>query len=520
MSNIINNKQITGSATKDRQQSMSSANNEHSVSSDMDVEMGTSLSSGQDVNALSNNDALHSVGNACSEDARITRELSEDALPHYYDDIIMSDNEFDLQLDGDECPSLGKEHQVKLLNEIKQLRVQLYRATALSIKHIDNGVLASKASALKRQLKLVKENYDLLFDESNSKNAVMGESSLVPSDTPFMQWKGHKFNTKKFIFQSMDACLTQFEDVLESRSIDVEANWKRIIKPKMSTGMADWTRKLIEQYPSISWGQFKLKLKAKYSVSEAEEKKAALNKLKNLKLEKCDNLEEYIDKFINLKDLAGIKEDTSLTDYLLKGLEMDLYSPVSLNISQSRHKEKDTLDYAISQLRSVYDLLRRDSYYKEEKRRKEKEYEQRIIDAVQQRQFYNRGQSRNDKFSKNYRQQPYGNRPLNNKKLTRRAGKFNKKGAEALKCYDCGYTPFTYSHKAVCKKNPNNIKRNNKNKGKKSIVPTPAATMDTDDSSSENDESEQRFAVATIVPKKKEKEASKMDTDSECKHFD
>ncbi|KAG2189590.1 hypothetical protein INT46_001219, partial [Mucor plumbeus] len=154
MSNIINNKQITGSATKDRQQSMSSANNEHSVSSDMDVEMGTSLSS----------------GNACSEDARIRRELSEDALPHYYDDIIMSDNEFDLQLDGDECPSLGKEHQVKLLNKIKQLRVQLYRETALSIKHIDNGVLASKASALKRQLKLVKENYDLLFDESNSKN--------------------------------------------------------------------------------------------------------------------------------------------------------------------------------------------------------------------------------------------------------------------------------------------------------------------------------------------------------------
>jgi hypothetical protein len=175
MSNIINNnKPITGTATKDRQQSMGSANNEHSVSSDMDIEMGTTLSSGQDVNALSNDDALHSVDNACSEDA----------LPHYYDDIIMSNNEFDLQLDGDECPSLGKEHQVKLLNEIKQLRFQLYRVTTLSIRHIiGNGVLASKASALK----LVKENYPLLFDESNLKNAVMGESSLVPSDTPFMQ---------------------------------------------------------------------------------------------------------------------------------------------------------------------------------------------------------------------------------------------------------------------------------------------------------------------------------------------
>jgi hypothetical protein len=139
----------------------------------------------------------------------------------------MSDNEFDLQLDEDECPSLGKKYQVKLLDEIKQLRAQLYRATELSIRHIDNGVLASKASALKRHLKLVKENYDLLFDESNLKSAVMGESSLVPCGTPFMQWKGYKFNTKKFIFQSMDACLTQFKNVLEPRLINVEANWKR-----------------------------------------------------------------------------------------------------------------------------------------------------------------------------------------------------------------------------------------------------------------------------------------------------
>ena len=215
----------------------------------------------------------------------------------------------------------------------------------------------------------------------------------------------------------MDAWLTQFEDVLESRSINVELNWKRIIKPKMSTGMTEWTRKLIdEQHPTISWGQFKAKLKAKDSSSEAEEKKAALSKLKSLKLEKCESLEAYIDKFITLKDLACTTEDTSLTDYLLKDLEMDLYSPVSLNISHSREKGKDTLDYAISQLRSVYDLLRRDTYYKEEKRRKEREYEQRIIHAVQQRQSGNQSSI---------------------------AGRFHQKRGQALECYDCGYTPFT-----------------------------------------------------------------------------
>jgi hypothetical protein len=55
---------------------MGSVNNNQSVYSDMVIEMGTSLSSGQDVNVLSNDDALHSEDNACSEGTPITRELS------------------------------------------------------------------------------------------------------------------------------------------------------------------------------------------------------------------------------------------------------------------------------------------------------------------------------------------------------------------------------------------------------------------------------------------------------------
>ena len=63
------------------------------------------------------------------------RELSEDAFSHYEDDTIMINSEFNIQLVGDGCPFLGKEHQVKLLNEIKQLRFQLYKAAALPINH-------------------------------------------------------------------------------------------------------------------------------------------------------------------------------------------------------------------------------------------------------------------------------------------------------------------------------------------------------------------------------------------------
>ena len=47
--------------------------------------MGTFFSSGQGIKVLNNNDkALHSEDDACSEDARITKGLSEVAFLYYY----------------------------------------------------------------------------------------------------------------------------------------------------------------------------------------------------------------------------------------------------------------------------------------------------------------------------------------------------------------------------------------------------------------------------------------------------
>jgi hypothetical protein len=280
----------------------------------------------------------------------------------------------------------------------------------------------------------------------------------------------------------------------------------------MSTGMAAWTRALISKYPAITWSQFKSKLKAKYSPSEAEERKAALNKLKSLKLDNCESLESFIDKFQGLKDAAGVKENTSLVDYLLRGLDIDLYGPVSMGISQSRAKGSDTLDFAISQLRSAYDLLRRDDYYKQEKQRKDAELNNKIKEAIR---AYQRAEGSSSSTGKSH-------------KKTRRAGRFHDKkqyhgkrstSGEVMKCFDCGFAPFTYAHKAVCKKNPRNMKKAMKKKSK-SIVPRPVASNGDTESSSSDEEGDQTFAVATISTKGKQKEeVVSMDTDSECKHL-
>jgi hypothetical protein len=483
------------------------------VSGDASLGSDPSLSSLQSghSNALSN-DALHDGINAGSEDARVNRALSEDALSTYDNDTIMNDSGELLEFDFDhEIQPLGLDQQVSMARDIKMLQKRLFEATRLSLTMPEDGTLASNAGALKRQLIMAKENYQLLFDDvvkpGSSAPFNNNNNNIVPSDTPYIQWKGHKFNNKKFIFPTMDACFQQFQDVLESRGMSVETHWKRIIKPKMSTGMSAWTREILLQYPAITWGQFKAQLKVKYSPSEMEEKKASLNKLKTLKLDKCDTLETFIEKFLTLKELAGVKETETLIDYLLHGLDIDLYSPVYLAISRSPLNEK-TLDFAISQLRSAYYLLRKDDYYKQEKQRKDDELNMKIKQAV-----------------KNHQRSDAGG--LSSHKKTRRAGRFHdkkssgkhtkgSKDGEVLKCFDCGYTPFTYAHKAVCKKNPRNTKKAIKKN--KSIVPKPAS--DDTDTSSSDEESDQAFAVATISTKGKGKEeVVSMDTDSECKHL-
>jgi hypothetical protein len=279
--------------------------------------------------------------------------------------------------------------------------------------------------------------------------------------------------------------------------------------------MASWTRELIAKYPAITWGQFKSKLKAKYSSSEIEEQKASLNKLKTLKLDKCSSLETYIEKFLALKDLADVKNADTLIEYLLRGLDIELYGHVFLAVSRAP-KESKTLDFAISELRSVYYLLRKDDYYRQEKQRKDDELNAKIRHMVKSQQRAEGRGSSSSSFK-------------DHRKQTRRAGRYHVKseskknvGGDTLKCFDCGFTPYTYAHKAVCTKNPRNLNKGNKKKSKKSsIVPKPAVSdNDTDLSSSSDDESDQTFAVATISPKSKDKEeVVSMDTDSECKHL-
>ncbi|KAI8635878.1 hypothetical protein BD408DRAFT_438448 [Parasitella parasitica] len=335
-------------------------------------------------------------------------------------------------------------------------------------------------------------------------------------------------NNQPLVYRTLEDCLLNFKNVLEQYQLDLKnEHWYRLIKPQMCTGMAGWTCQLVqEDEPHLNWNKFTEKLKTKYNISAEQQKRDGISSLKKLKLDNCKNLEQYIDKFNRLKHLSSVKEPAALVKYLLRVLESDLYAIVSLHITQSRDDKKDTLEYAISQLSNFYNLVTASSSHHtlcwRKTRRKQREIAALVAREIKQqtrRQNYN-GQSNH---KANYRD-------ASKVKKTRRAGKHRGRNnrdqrsgnGEVLKCFDCGYKPLTYAHKAVCEHNPAN-KRKPTQKKSKHIVPRPAAAASTDSgassSSSSSDESNQTFAfVATIGGKKPV--SNDMGINSECKQHD
>ncbi|KAL9537689.1 hypothetical protein PS6_011707 [Mucor atramentarius] len=203
------------------------------------------------------------LGSRREDDAPITTEvLSEDVLPLFdnNDTTIMNDGEELLRFGFDNgIQPLSEDNQASMTCDIRMLRTRLFEATRISLRMPEDSKLASNTSSLKRQLIMTKENYNLLFEDvtmmPNSSSMGSAASCMVPSDTPYIQWKEHK-----------NSSFQQFQDALAPHDSNLETNWERIIKPKMmsTTKIAAWTRELISKYPAISWGQFKkLKLKTK-----------------------------------------------------------------------------------------------------------------------------------------------------------------------------------------------------------------------------------------------------------------
>jgi len=80
---------------------------------------------------------------------------------------------------------ISSEERLKLMNEIERLRLMVFKATISSIGCSQGSVIPHNLGVLRNQLESAERTYELIFGRT--------ESTLVPNETPYFQWRGHFF---------------------------------------------------------------------------------------------------------------------------------------------------------------------------------------------------------------------------------------------------------------------------------------------------------------------------------------
>ncbi|KAL9538219.1 hypothetical protein PS6_011611, partial [Mucor atramentarius] len=126
--------------------------------------------------------------------------------------------------------SITTDERLILLEEIERLKAAVFRATVTSIKCPQGTIVPENLGVLTRQLETAQKTYQLVFGNI--------ETTVVPNETPYFQWRGHHFNKRRAIFSTPNDCLDHFERVMQAHRLSINENWERIVPAKLSTGMA------------------------------------------------------------------------------------------------------------------------------------------------------------------------------------------------------------------------------------------------------------------------------------------
>ncbi|KAI8995049.1 hypothetical protein BDB01DRAFT_710785, partial [Pilobolus umbonatus] len=184
-----------------------------------------------------------------------------------------------------------------------------------------------------------------------------GESSVVPVDMPLFQWKGLTFNNKQVVFPTPSACINQFENVLRSYNLDIEANWRRLLPKQLAIGTNACLKLYLKDHEKASWEQVKKAIKEKYRVSDTTLKNRAVNKLLGIYMKSRETIDQFTDRFLILKQRSGIVDEHTLSHCYIKAMKKEVSKDVKLFISMSNNAKKHTLDYAIQKVKAKFETL-------------------------------------------------------------------------------------------------------------------------------------------------------------------
>ncbi|KAL9536748.1 hypothetical protein PS6_011822, partial [Mucor atramentarius] len=243
------------------------------------------------------------------------------------------------------------------MNEIERLRLMVFKTTIESIGCPQGSIVPENLGVLRNQLETAERTYELVFGRT--------ESTLVPNETPYFQWRGHFFNKRRAVFATPNDCLDHFELVLQAHRLSIHDNWERIVPAKLSTGMARWYASLVAKQGRLTWSEFRNAVINKYGKSIVDMRDEAREQLEKLEYQQGQSFNQFVDRFQQLRNQADIQDEDCVVRYLIKSLPEELANYTKFSLNTTSDREQITVDVAVNKITAIYNALFKEKWERE-----------------------------------------------------------------------------------------------------------------------------------------------------------
>ncbi|KAK4517143.1 glutamate--cysteine ligase [Mucor velutinosus] len=389
---------------------------------------------------------------------------------------------------------ISSDERLTLMNEIERLRLMVFKTTIQSIGCPQGSIIPANLGVLRNQLEMAERTYELVFGKT--------ESTLVPNETPYFQWRGHFFNKRRAVFATPNDCLDHFELVLQAHRLSIHDNWERIVPAKLSTGMARWYTSMVAKQGRLTWSEFRTAVINKYGRSSIDMRDEAREQLERLVYQQGEAFNQFVDKFQQLRNQAEIQDEDCIVRYLIKALPEELANYTKFSLNTNSDKEEITVDLAVNKITAIYNALFKDKWEREREKATSVTSSASIL-------INNSGTKVTSHSTKRciYHPNAHNHRTKDCKasdNMKKRIDAAQRKFGEVNTriCHDCKEPGWTPAHRAVCKMKNNQPRFRNK-VVKKTIVPVPNQQADYNsddnmDTDTESDEQNMTFAAMNI----------------------
>ncbi|KAL7319509.1 hypothetical protein PS15m_012287 [Mucor circinelloides] len=186
----------------------------------------------------------------------------------------------------------------------------------------------------------IKATNELLasFATSSAKlSASFNKPAICPKNLPYFQWEGAVFNDSSAIFVDVDACLTQFQDVMNLHALNFDTEFLRLVPPMLSPTQRTWYQSFLLAHTTPTWEEFKSAFKARYGISVVDDRQKSAADLMNISFRPNEHLDTFVDRFNDLRRRAfdQVPQSFLLVSRLMLILPSPLRSQVNI-VRQSK----------------------------------------------------------------------------------------------------------------------------------------------------------------------------------------